>query len=250
MIQTKTFDKELPYLKTKGGIYVLAEFEPLYTRDGELIAIEMLSRLFDEQKNNNIISSDYFFSNVNKTDAWEIFKWQLFIIERNLQWCISNQTFISLNINRSQAEACLTHPEILEEINKLSPWLRLEINEYFIQSKDNDIELISFLSSLCPLWLDDFGSGSANFLPLLSGHFEAIKVDKVFLWEVINYSSGNNFLKSLLTLSSEMKIKVILEGIESVDVFEIIKNLDVFALQGWLWPAVNESQLNSLILKK
>jgi EAL domain-containing protein (putative c-di-GMP-specific phosphodiesterase class I) len=42
------------------------------------------------------------------------------------------------------------------------------------------------LSTLCPVWLDDFGRGLTSIKVIESFEFECIKIDKDYFWEIQN----------------------------------------------------------------
>ena len=71
----------------------------------------------------------------------------------------------------------LADQDMAARIVRLSPWLRLEISEHFLPA-DGQPErdpLLKGLRSLAPLWLDDFGSGTAGLSALMTTTVTSMK---------------------------------------------------------------------------
>jgi EAL domain-containing protein (putative c-di-GMP-specific phosphodiesterase class I) len=87
------------------------------------------------------------------------------------------------------------------------------------------------LSTLCPVWLDDFGRGLTSIKVIESFEFECIKIDKDYFWEIQN---DNDFTAILGKIKSYCDF-VIVEGVETIEqknkVFSVIDS----ACQGRLW---------------
>lgn len=102
-------------------------FEPIYSVSESMLAIEALTSLkplYDAPK----LSKPEFFDMLTHSLAKKILYWQFNILAIIYPYFNSCNLLVSVNINRAMAPACI---ELLSSMEILSPWLRLEINEYF-----------------------------------------------------------------------------------------------------------------------
>lgn len=82
--------------------------------------------------------------------------------------------------------------------------------------------------------MDDFGTGYSclSYLPKLS--FDALKLDRSFVNELIVRPETRGFVKSILMLAHNLNMKVIVEGIETREQLELIRALGTNEAQGYL----------------
>ncbi len=102
--------------------------------------------------------------------------------------------------------------------------------------------------------MDDFGTGYSclSYLPKLS--FDALKLDRSFVNELIVRPETQGFVKSILMLAHNLNMKVIVEGIETREQLELIRALGTNEAQGYLLgrPSPNpiEHLRRPLVLEK
>ena len=65
------------------------------------------------------------------------------------------------------------------------------------------------------LSLDDFGTGYASFSYLKKFPFDAIKIDKSFVDQMLNSSEDKEIVRSIVQIAKKLDLKVTIEGIES-----------------------------------
>jgi diguanylate cyclase (GGDEF)-like protein len=82
--------------------------------------------------------------------------------------------------------------------------------------------------------MDDFGTGYSclSYLPKLA--FDALKLDRSFVNELIVRPETRGFVKSILMLAHNLNMKVIVEGIETREQLELIRALGTNEAQGYL----------------
>lgn len=82
--------------------------------------------------------------------------------------------------------------------------------------------------------VDDFGTGYSclNYLPKLP--FDALKLDRSFLNELMVRRETKDFVQSILMMARNLKMKVIVEGIERTDQLDLIRRLGIDEAQGYL----------------
>jgi EAL domain-containing protein (putative c-di-GMP-specific phosphodiesterase class I) len=94
--------------------------------------------------------------------------------------------------------------------------------------------------------MDDFGTGYSclSYLPKLS--FDALKLDRSFVNELIVRPETRGFVKSILMLAHNLNMKVIVEGIETREQLELIRALGTNEAQGYLLGRPSPSPLDHL----
>jgi diguanylate cyclase (GGDEF)-like protein len=82
--------------------------------------------------------------------------------------------------------------------------------------------------------VDDFGTGYSclNYLPKLP--FDALKLDRSFLNELMVRRETKDFVHSILTMARNLRMKVVVEGIERTDQLDLIRRLGIDEAQGYL----------------
>lgn len=103
-------------------------------------------------------------------------------------------------------EASGLKPELLE----------LEITERLIL--DNSIETADILRTLdrsgIRLSVDDFGTGYSALSYLKSYPFDALKIDKSFIQDVLTESDNASLVRAIITMAHSLGLKVVAEGVE------------------------------------
>jgi diguanylate cyclase (GGDEF)-like protein len=82
--------------------------------------------------------------------------------------------------------------------------------------------------------LDGFGTGYSclGYLPLLG--FNSIKIDRTFVSDLMRHAETQAFAQSIVTMAHNLKMRVVVEGIESVDQLDLIRSLGANEAQGYL----------------
>ncbi|EPK9808299.1 cyclic-guanylate-specific phosphodiesterase [Citrobacter freundii] len=135
----------------------------------------------------------------------------------------------SVNVDGPTLIAMRQDPEILKIIEGL-PWLRFELVEHIRLPKG------SSFASMCefgPLWLDDFGTGMANFSALSEVNYDYIKVARDLFVMLRKTPEGRNLFTLLLQLMNRYCRGVIVEGVETLEEWRDVQNSPAFAAQGY-----------------
>lgn len=81
--------------------------------------------------------------------------------------------------------------------------------------------------------IDDFGSGYSSFNFLKDVCADVIKIDRVFLKESSHVERGEQILKSIISLSHEIGMNVITEGVETVEQLSMLSRMNCDWFQGY-----------------
>ncbi len=112
----------------------------------------------------------------------------------------------------------------------------LEITESgFIDAPDKVIkELEKLRVAGVMIAIDDFGTGFSSLAVLANLPVDVLKIDKLFVTEAMKNKKYNKILHSIVEMASKLELKVVAEGIEQIEQFELLKSLGVKYIQGYL----------------
>ena len=82
--------------------------------------------------------------------------------------------------------------------------------------------------------IDDFGIGysSLGYIKKFSGIFSKIKIDRLFINEMLTGGFDAAFVKSIIMLSENLNMEVLAEGVEEAKQVEILNSLNCKYVQG------------------
>ncbi|MCL2898526.1 EAL domain-containing protein [Brenneria tiliae] len=223
-------------------------FWPIYSLEGRLLAVEMISR-FNSRSGNLSIPPDILFNMLNKSQKHDFIKEQLVFIKNNADWFIDKRILLALKVDAETVDFLLTSKTVRNDINDL-PFIQLEINELFpdlAQGKEN--ARLLRLSKSFNLWLDNFGSGKNNLKPLHDGLLNTLKMDQHLVEHLLSRAANTLIMEPLLRIIKNYYpgVRVIVKGIDTPDCLAKVRNLNIDALQGNLWPAVHFDELKTQV---
>ena len=82
--------------------------------------------------------------------------------------------------------------------------------------------------------VDDFGTGYANLVYLTSLPLDAIKIDRAMVANLVGHERDRIVVKAMIAMAHELGLKVVVEGIESIDQLDLIAGWGVDLYQGFL----------------
>lgn len=134
----------------------------------------------------------------------------------------------------------------------LDAWHGENVDTSLTQRMENRLPEDSTFASMCefgPLWLDDFGTGMANFSALSEVRYDYIKIARELFVMLRQSPEGRTLFSQLLHLMNRYCRGVIVEGVETPEEWRDVQNSPAFAAQGWFLsrPAPIET-LNTAVL--
>lgn len=85
------------------------------------------------------------------------------------------------------------------------------------------------------LTIDDFGIGYSSLAYLKNFPIDILKIDKVFTDSVVGDPRNKTIIGTIISLSHDLGLKVIAEGVETKEQQEVLRELDCDSLQGYLF---------------
>src|SRR4051794_10012892 len=83
------------------------------------------------------------------------------------------------------------------------------------------------------LSLDDFGLGDSSLSRLQQLHFDELKIDRSFVSNAGSEPTDRNIIEFATQLAHSLGIQVVAEGVETAEVLELLRDLDVDFAQGF-----------------
>ncbi len=149
-----------------------------------------------------------------------------------------NNTGFSINLSAQTLDDETFSEFIGQQLNKLSfpsNKLTLEITETsLIKHIDKARVLIEEIKSKgCKFSLDDFGTGYSSYSYLKDFPVDNVKIDGVFIKDILTDTSSYAMVKSITEISHHMGKKVVAEYVESEAILVALRELEVDFAQGF-----------------
>ena len=92
--------------------------------------------------------------------------------------------------------------------------------------------------------IDDFGTGYSSLLHLRKFPLESLKIDRSFISEILSSQDASAIAKATISIGHNMGLKVIAEGVETVEQLEYLRSIGCDEAQGYLVsPALPSQEL-------
>ncbi len=148
---------------------------------------------------------------------------------------------VSINLSRNdlQDERLFdTLKAIMDKYGISEDFIEVEITESSMY--DNPVILSNFIHKLndsnISVSVDDFGTGYSSLMLIKDYHFDIIKIDKSFIDSIkLNDIKSLMFLQNIVKLLKDLDIKVVAEGVESLEQLEYLKNIGCDIIQGYVF---------------
>ncbi|MGE3467913.1 MAG: putative bifunctional diguanylate cyclase/phosphodiesterase, partial [Pyrinomonadaceae bacterium] len=116
-------------------------------------------------------------------------------------------------------------------------YLNLEVTESSIMN--NSQGAIAVLSELratgIQVSIDDFGTGYSSLGVLKDLPIDVLKIDKSFINDVTRNPDDAALVKTIVTLASNLRLKVVAEGVETEEQLQFLRDLGCDEWQGYLF---------------
>ena len=115
--------------------------------------------------------------------------------------------------------------------------LELEITEsVLLQNNEATLSVLHRLRGLgSRISMDDFGTGYSSLSYLRQFPFDKLKIDKTFLANINREGSDIEILRAMVSLGKALNIKVLVEGVETVDQLKLLQAENCTEFQGYLF---------------
>lgn len=141
---------------------------------------------------------------------------------------------VSINISARSFEDTQFIDALVEQLKGCN--IIVEITERVLMANlEKAIEHMHRLKSVgVKIALDDFGTGYSSLSYLSSIPVDVLKIDISFVRQITTDPKMKAVIKSLVSLSEDLGIKTLAEGVETQEQLEILQNMRCTYLQGYL----------------
>jgi predicted signal transduction protein with EAL and GGDEF domain len=115
--------------------------------------------------------------------------------------------------------------------------LSIEVTEsILITNMERATEILSEVRSLgIPVAIDDFGTGYSSLAYLVTLPIDELKVDRAFIRKITTDPAYLGIVDTCITLAHSLKLKVVAEGVETVEQADALRALHCDQAQGFLY---------------
>lgn len=232
-----------------------AYFQPVYSGAGTLCCMEALVRWI--RPDGTVISPGDFipvmekYGIIRRLDLYILQEVLIFLSKRIKQGLQVRP--VSVNLSRCHTAGERLAEQICAAVDNFGidhSLVRFEITETaFGLDEDYVFHLASELRNK-GFWilLDDYGSGYSTPRILLERSFDLVKVDKEFALHMEDNEYCYITMKHIVASAKEMKIPLVIEGVETENVYKLLKEMDCEYIQGFYFSRpLPEKQMGILL---
>lgn len=146
---------------------------------------------------------------------------------------------IAVNLSAVQLHQEELSNQILDIMkdNQIKPQqLELEVTETMLM--DNIDTAMSTLKRLhcsgISISIDDFGTGYSSLGYLKHLPIDLLKIDRVFITDITTDDFDMNIVNTIISMAHGMNLKVIAEGVETLEQYELLQEMSCDEIQGYL----------------
>jgi EAL domain-containing protein (putative c-di-GMP-specific phosphodiesterase class I) len=126
--------------------------------------------------------------------------------------------------------------QVLHETGANPELVELEITEsMMMQDVERIAELLGELRKLgLHIAVDDFGTGYSSLAYLKRLPIDSLKVDRSFVKDLPGDADDATITRAVIALAHSLRLKVVAEGVETVEQLDFLRSLDCDEIQGYL----------------
>jgi len=160
---------------------------------------------------------------------------------QNRAWQLAGLTTIRMAVNISarqfqQQNLVKMVAQVLEETGLAPQYLELEITESVaMQNVELTIAVLQDIQTMgVHVSMDDFGTGYSSLSFLKQFPLNALKIDRSFVNESATNPKDAAIVKAVLALGHGLNLRVIAEGVETIEQQRFLESANCDAIQGYL----------------
>jgi diguanylate cyclase (GGDEF)-like protein len=206
----------------------------------KIVGAEALIRWMHPQK--GVIPPDKFIPVAEESGLIvDINKWVIqAACRQNDEWRQAGFTPIRIAVNLSGYQLASQNiikviQEALQEANLEAKNLEVEITENILMQHSKDtVGIFEQMKDLkLRIALDDFGTGYSSLSYLTSFPVDVIKIDRSFIMGCTMLKNNRVIIKAIIAMGHSMGMKIVAEGIESEEQYELLKEYGTDEGQGF-----------------
>lgn len=215
--------------------------QPKVNFNKELIGGEALIRYHDE--NGTLIMPNEFIPSLEEARTIRYVDFFAFeqVCRLLCRWYEEGRTLTPLSVNFSRYT--LRMADFLGELERI--WEKYKVPKQYLEieiiendeSLDNEF-LIMIMERIkrqgYSISIDDFGARYSNMALFINAQLDTLKLDRSMMQDLQNNRRSQMLISSLVQICHNLQMQLIVEGVETREQFDILKQLDCDGLQGYL----------------
>ncbi|MDP1538054.1 MAG: EAL domain-containing protein [Burkholderiales bacterium] len=224
------------------GEFVLHYQPKLHIASGKLTGAEALIRWNDPRT--GLVPPAHFIPSLEETGLiYEVGRWALRqAIADYLRWRNAGLAAVRIAVNVSPLQ--LRHRDFIDEIGRVievdahaASGLEVEITESLLmENVERSISTLKLIRAMgITIAVDDFGTGFSSLNYLSKFPLDSLKIDRSFVIEMTVAPEGLALVSTIINLAHSLKLKVVAEGVETLDQSQLLQQMNCDEMQGYLF---------------
>jgi diguanylate cyclase (GGDEF)-like protein len=220
----------------------LPHFQPQFdAKTLEIVGVEALARW--EHPTEGILTPDIFLKTADELNVVPLI--DRTILEQTLwhatRWKAAGLSIPKMSVNVSAGR--LHDAELMETLDGLAiepGTLSFELLESIFLDDENETIASNFeqLRAMgIDIEIDDFGTGYASIVSLIHLRPTRLKIDRQLVTPITHSDGQRRLVASIIDIGQSLGIKVVAEGVETMEHASILRDLGCDALQGYAFAA-------------
>jgi len=175
---------------------------------------------------------------INELSEWVIQE----VCKQQSEWKEKGCHLVPISINLSaktlmKADLVKKVKNCLTKYSVPAHLLEIEITEdSVIKNEGLGLSTIQHLREMgLAIAIDDFGIGYSSISYLKKFTVDYIKIDRSFIKEIHQNDGDSTIVQSIILLAKGFHLKIVAEGVETVEQWELLKSLNCHYIQGYLF---------------
>ena len=222
------------------GAFELAYQPKVALQTGQIIGVEALIRW--QHPEQGLVAPDQFIPLAEESGLIvPIGEWVLrTACMQNKAWQDAGMGAIGISVNVSarqfrEEDLLKRVAQALEDSGMQAEYLELELTESLImQDLEKALETMRALQAMgVQLSIDDFGTGYSSLSALKSFPIVRLKIDRAFVRDIPHDEDDKAIARAIISLGHELGLKVIAEGVETVQQLDFLRANQCDEMQGY-----------------
>jgi len=217
------------------NLKIVSYFQPIVDNKTEkTVKYESLVRLINED---DIVLAPIFFLDIAKEGRFysQITK---IVLKNSFAALYKTDKEISINLSALDIEKQSISDVILNLLEEHKVVASRVVFELLEDENVRNIEIVNeFITKVkkygVKIAIDDFGSGYSNFERLLNYQPDILKIDASLIKNILTNDYSLSVVKTIISFAKSQNLQIIAEYVESREIYELLRNLDVDFSQGY-----------------
>lgn len=164
------------------------------------------------------------------------------VCAQQVAWLTAQVPIVPVAINLSTAQfkdgnVLHTVHTALTEHQLAAHWIELELTESLVMQNPEEAEktMRAFRKLGLHLSLDDFGTGYSSLAYLKRFPFDAVKIDRAFVTDIIQNPEDAAIASAIIGMAHSLRMQVIAEGVETEGQLKFLRSRQCNQMQGYFF---------------